>query len=368
MVGPQAVWVDGPPAEPRPYGLFTAAQMVEDTEARWLMGGARYEVDFCGEAYDSAGVCWDFGTASLVVSDTGQATLTANGNPDGNYTIDWGDDDVEHTSETLTGVGHPYEPGDYTLVITGPRSYQATATFTVTDGDALPETDLTVSLAKVASDGIGVEEGTPFAVLHLLQCSPVGYTAEHLRDRARRALQMGEQRAVERVVARLMARDPRADTLAGGDVVGAVDALAHLEKYAGANYPGRAVIHATPDVITLLDRRGVITIRTLAGREVIMTGQGTLVVSGGGYSPMGLPEPDPTHAVGVPGGDAEVMYVTGAMQVRRTAEIQADTALDSTGGTTARNVATYLAERPYTVAWDCITAAVAVSTLDAGPA
>ena len=49
MVGPQAEWVDGPPAEPRPFGLFTAAQVVEDAEARWLMGGARHEVDYCGE-------------------------------------------------------------------------------------------------------------------------------------------------------------------------------------------------------------------------------------------------------------------------------------------------------------------------------
>lgn len=374
MVGPQAVWVDGPPAEPRPYGLFTAAQVVEDAEPRWLMGGARHEVDYCGEAYDSAGACWDFGTLSIAVDTAAEATITAAGYPDGDYQITWGDEGEGEGPETVTvlnGATHTYAaPGDYTVTITGPRSYGATVTITVADGEASEAVAAVVGVAKQSHTGVDVVEGAPFAVLHLLECTPVGFGdgTTSLADRAREALRMGEQRAVERVVARALARDDRAVVLASGSLLGAVDALAALEKYAAANYPGRATIHATPDVVTLWDHRGVVTLRTVNGVEQIVTGQGTKVVSGGGYSPLREPTPDLGDVLPANDANTEWAYVTGAVQVRRTSIIEANSAMNTTGGTAARNQQTYLAERPYVATWDCIVAAVQVSTLDAGPA
>lgn len=378
MAGPQAVWVEGPPAEPRPYGLFTAAQVVEDGEPRWLMGGARHEVDYCGEAYDSAGACWDFGTLSVSVDDAGLLTIDADGYPDGDFQILWGDEDEGDGATTVTsldGATHTYDtaaesPATWTITVTGPRSYGATVTFDTTDGEATEATDATVGISKVPVVGVEVVEGEPFAVLHLLECTPVGFGdgTVSLADRAREALRMGEQRAVERVVARALARDDRAVVLAAGDPLGPVDALAALEKYAAANYPGRATIHATPDLVTLWDSRGVVSLRTVNGVEQIVTGQGTKVVSGGGYSPLREPTPDLDDVLPANDAGVEWAYVTGAVQVRRTAIIEAAAVMNSTGGTAARNQSSYLAERPYVATWDCMVAAAQVTILDVVPA
>lgn len=367
MVGPAPVWVEGPPVEPRPFGLFTVAQVVEDAEARWLLG-ARYEVDYCGEAFDSAGVCFDFGTLSVAVDNAAEATITAAGGPDGAFTIDWGDDTDPETVAGVAGLDgatHTYaDPGDYAVVVTGPRSYMATVLVTVEDGVASDPADAEVGLGKQSRSGVDVVEGEGFAVLHVLECNPVG--RQDMEERARRALQMGEQRAVERVVARALARHADA-VLLSNPSLSAVDGLARLEKHAAANYPGRAIIHATPDVITQLDAKGVVTIRTVGGREVIITGQGTLVVSGGGYSPLRAPEDDVDTPLVDNDAGTEHMYVTGAMQVRRSSVIEVTDGIDTTG-TQARNSRLAMAERPYVVTWECMTAAVEVATTEDGPA
>ena len=190
---------------------------------------------------------------------------------------------------------------------------------------------------------------------------------DDLEERARRGLQMGEQRAVERVVARALARDERAVVLAAGAPLSVVDALAALEKYAGANYPGRATIHATPDVVTLLDAKGAVSIRSVNGTERIVTGQGTVVVSGGGYSPLREPTPDPDDLLPANDAGMEWLYVTGAVQVRRSAAIKVRSVVNTTGGTAVRNQSSNLAERPYVATWDCMVAAVQVAASEAGP-
>jgi hypothetical protein len=190
----------------------------------------------------------------------------------------------------------------------------------------------------------------------------MGQGADALNERARRGLMLGEQRAVERVVARELAR--RADSvLLTNDVQHVVDGLAKLEKYAAANYAGVPTIHVTRDVGTLLADAGVID--RYSGR--LETTQGARVASGGGYSPLAEPSPpDPDTGVFTPleanPTDVEHMYVTGMVQVRRAAVIEAN-ALQTTSNTYRA-----LSERPYTVTWDCVTAAVPVATLKAGPA
>jgi len=358
VAGPMAEWVEGPPVEPRPFGLFTAAQVVDDAEPRWLMGGARYEADYCGEATDSAGVCFDFGTLEADDDGAGEVTLSAAGSPDGEYRILWGDEEPEEGEETVTtldGTTHTYDtPGEYTVQVTGPRSYGATIAITGDAGTVTAE----VGISKETVEGIEVVSGASFAVLHMFQCNPVGQTPEGMRERARRALRMGEQRAVERVVSRALARHPDAVVLGGGTAVSVVDGLAMLERYAGANYPGRAVVHATPDVVTLLDAKGAVRRETSGGVEHIETVQGTRVAAGGGYSPLREPEADTDTPLQNNDADREWLYVTGAVQVRRSAEVTAD-ALD-----TSRNNYQVLAERPYVVTWECITAAVLVATTE----
>jgi hypothetical protein len=365
VVGPAPVWVEGPPVTPRPFGLFTAAQVVDDTDARWLLG-SRYEVDYCGEAVDNAGVCYDFGTLSIAVDDAAEATITADGFPDGSYTIDWGDDTDPDTVDDLDGETHTYaDPGEYAVTVTGPRSYMAVVLITVEDGEASVAADAEVGVGKQARSGVEVVEGEGFAVLHLLECNPVG--RDDLEERARRALQMGEQRAVERVVATMLARHPDAVALASSTELSVVDGLAVLEKYAAANYPGVPVIHATPDVVTIMDAKSVVR------REgtTLQTVQGTLVASGGGYSPLRAPNPpDPDDGTTTPltanAAGTEWLYVTGVVQVRRAAAIEVNGQIDTTGEG-ARNSRLYLAERPYVVTWECITAAVLVSTSEDGP-
>lgn len=366
MAGPMAEWVEGPPVEPRPFGLFTAAQVVDEAEARWLMGGARYEVDYCAEAYDSAGVCFDFGTLTVSVDAAGLATVEAAGYPDGDYQITWGDEGAEEGPETVTtldGTTHTYAaPGDYDVTITGPRSYGATVTVTVVAATASGPFTATIGVTKQVNTGIEVAEGDAFAVLHLFECNPAGQSPEAMQERARRALMLGEQRAVERVVSRALARHPDAVTLNGGTAVSVVDGLAMLEKYAAANYPGRATIHATPDVVTLLDAKGAVSRETSGGVEHIETVQGTRVAAGGGYSPLRAPTADTATPLPANAADREWLYITGTVQVRRIAAIRAD-ALDTT-----RNRYQVLAERPYVVTWDCLTAAVQVASVDGGPA
>lgn len=347
-----SVWIEGPTVEPLPFGLFSVAQMVDDAEARFLMG-ARHEVDYCGEAYDTAGACFDFGTVSIEVDAAGEATVTADGFPDGEYTIVWGDDEDDTVTQDPDGATHTYaDPGDYTVVISGPRSYGATITIEVVDGEASESVDGVAGVSKEPVTGITEVSAEGFSVLHMFECNPVGNGAASLEDRARRGLVLGEQRAVERVVARELSRRAGA-VLLTSVVQSAADGLAKLEKYAAANYPGVPTIHVTRDVGTILTGKGYVD--RYSGR--LETVQGSRVASGGGYSPLRVP--DPSGPIAANAEDVEYMYVTGMVQVRRSAAVDAS-ALQPTSNTLRA-----LAERAYTVTWDCITAAVPVSTVAA---
>jgi hypothetical protein len=361
------VWVDGPAAEPRPFGLFTAAEVVEAADAQWLLHGTEHQVDYCGEAYDSAGICFDFGTVAVTLNSSRLATLHVDGTaPDGTYSIDWGDNDQDHNISTqqMDGLTHQYAAdGAKTITITGPRSYGLTTQITVTNGATTGGAAAAAAgIAKQVTSGIEVVHGDPFVVLHLLECIPVGQ--EDLEARALRALQMGEQRAVERVVSRQMARDPRV-VIVDSDPHPPADALGLLEAFSGSAYPGRPTLHATPDTVTALDAAHVLYRETINGVANIATIQGSKVVSGGGYDLRAPSPPDPDTGdldqLDGNGDGIQWVYVTGAVQVRRATTGEANSVINTTGGVQARNQASYLAERPYVVTWDCLTAAIPVT-------
>lgn len=350
-----SVLIEGPTVEPLPYGLFSVAQVVDDSEARFLFG-TQHEVDYCGEAFDTAGACFDFGTIAVTLNNARQATLDLAGPfPDGDYTIDWGDETVVEDS-TPDGATHTYAAdGPQTITVTGPGSYQAVANITVTNGATTGgQTAVDAGISKEPVTGIDLVDADGFSVLHLFECNPMGNTSESLIERARRGLMLGEQRAVERVVSQQLSRHSDA-VLLTSEVQHVADGLAKLEKYAAANYPGVPTIHMTRDVGTLLTGKGYVD-RSNGRLETV---QGARVASGAGYSPLRVP--DPSGPIAANAEDVEYMYVTGMVQVRRSTVITAD-ALQTTS-----NLFRALAERPYTVTWDCITAAVPVATLQAGP-
>lgn len=349
-------YVEAPPVTPLPFGLLSAAMVVDDQEPHWQMG-LEYETGFCGASYDSEGACVaapDYGTGSVSVADTSIATLTLAGFPAGTYTINWGEGALVEDA-TPNGATHDYTaPGDYAVVITGPNGYVATGTVTVADGVASGPFALLVGKQKIETDGQGLVLGDPFVVYHLLSCRMPGGGVQMGAERARRALMGGEGRAVERVTGEYLAAHPDAVdiTPTPGTALAIVDALALLEKWSAANYGGTAVIHAPRDVALVgyseraIERQGT----------RLETGLGTRVAAGAGYDNLVGPGESPEVA----GTDEAWLYVTGQVVVRRSNAIEVGPVM---GVTPRNNSFLALAERPYVVTTECIVGAVLVSTL-----
>lgn len=357
--------VEAPPVTPLPFGLFSAAVVLDDLDGTNGFG-TYYEPDYCGPAYDSLGVCvtHDFGTLSISVADTGEATITSADAPESAYSVSWGDGSDDETGGPAPDDLGPYTyaaPGDYTVVVTDDSyGYRAVVTVTVTDGEASGPFDATVAFSKVTRDGIDVVAGDPFLLYHLLSCRAPGGGFGQVADRARAALRLGEQRAVERVLAtQLPLMDGAVDlTPTAGTAVHPVDGLAILEGYAGRTYGGVPVVHTTRPVGTVLTTVGAVQ-RVGTGLETV---QGARVSSGGGYEgnlgPAFLAGPSDDGPV-APGAGQAWLYVTGQVVVRRSSTIEVGPIAQQTP---RDNTVLALAERLAQVTTECITAAVLVST------
>lgn len=351
---------DAPPVTPLPFGLFSAALVIPDTEGRFLMGG-QYQPEACGSVYDTEGICGttDFGTASVAVGTTRNATLTVTGAPmNSDYSIDWGDGTVTASSNPDADT-HTYSAdGAKVITITDDRSgYHAEIDVTVTNTATSTGTGI-VTFQKIDTDGIPIVPFHPFALYHLFRCRAVGGGWTGGEDRARRSLELGEQRGAERVMAQLLARDP--DTVDLTPAVGAVspvDGIALLEGWSAANYGGVPVIHIARSVGSVLSALAVVQ-RATGGQQRLETRQGALIASGGGYGPGWAPETDPDVALTAPGAGEAWLYVTGQVVVRRAAS----STVTRVSQPSLTNEFTALAERPYAVGWECGAAAVRVTT------
>lgn len=211
--------------------------------------------------------------------------------------------------------------------------------------------------------GVPVVEGEPFNLYSLFRCNPVGLGAAGLQERAAQSMRLGESRGLELGVAsRLPLTVGAVDLTPAGGAVHAITGLAMLEGWSAENYGGVPVIHVPRQVGTLLTTNGTV----IRGSGRLETVQGVPVASGGGYADLEGPltdvnDPNTTQPAGT---DEAWLYVTGYMVAHRAPTVSATPLTMSRGAglAGASNDAFVLAVRPYAVTWECITAAVLVST------
>ncbi len=184
-----------------------------------------------------------------------------------------------------------------------------------------------------------------FAVYLADQCSGRGVGSDSaLEGRARAAFASVEQAAVEREFAtgsQIPSNPYLGDsnvTVLGGGAVGPEEGLALLEGAIGLT--GRqGVIHAGRDTASVWSDY------KYAG-DHLLTRLGTPVAAGGGY--VGV-VPDGQAALSADQGWA---FATGAVEVRRSAEIEIVPGSLAEALDRATNLVTYIAERNYLVVWD----------------
>lgn len=353
-------YVEAPPVTPLPYGLLSAA-LVQDDLTGHRQFGVAYESEACGTVHLTAAACEadpDFGTITITVDAEGVASISVDGAPARTtYTVRWGDGTPDQdVAWDLDGATHAYAAaGTYPVRVSDDRvGYVAELSAVVTEGEATEPLEVEARFLKViGSDGVPLVYADPFTLYTIFECAPVGVDLE---DRAARAMRSGEQRAVEQAVAERLAVAEDAVDLSDGGTFHPAEALAMLEKYAAENYGGVPVIHSPRNVTSLLSDR----IARYGAR--LETVQGALIASGGGYHSLRGPAlniGDPASTQGAGFGEAW-MYVTGQVVVRRAPTVDATPMTMSR--TPATNVARVLAERPYAVSWECVTAAVKVHT------
>lgn len=156
-----------------------------------------------------------------------------------------------------------------------------------------------------------LKRARPFAVYGSFKCSGPGWTAEDMRTRARKNLELGEWRRIEReFIHSLQNANPvEPDTVnltpATGPVSLAVG-LATIEDWAGEHISCRATLHVPRGVATLLAHNSLIP--TNHTDRAMQTYVRTLIAAGGGYDNVG---PD-----GTPAADGTAwLYITGTVRV-----------------------------------------------------
>lgn len=353
-------YVEAPTGQPWPFGLLSVA-VVDDrpaADSKWQLGTI-YEPNYCGPAFVTDGACRprDIGTVVASVDDSSTVTLAVDGNPAGSYVIDWGDGSDPVTDATPDGETHTYAAdGTYTIVMSGPDAYVATATVHVTDGSASADVDARVAEGYQAVDGVSVVEGIPFTVYHLMECNAVGMEGR-IAERARAGLMLGEGRAVESVLAHQLANDVDAVDLTPtpGTAVTLGAGLDILLKWAGQNYGALPTLHADLGIVTDM---GSLIVAKRENRR-IETLVGVPIAAGAGYVNM--------HGPGdtAPGAGESWIYITGTVLVMRGTEVDVRPQQHTNP---ANNRVQALAARPYVVSTECIIGAVLVHQPNAADA
>lgn len=207
------------------------------------------------------------------------------------------------------------------------------------------------SVAKTFPELPDAPEVVPFAVYGSFSCLLPGFSTADAHDRAVAHLTQGEQRAVEYAVwTGAQGTDPHLADPALTPLTAATSpaaATAALEDWLATNYSGTGVLHMSRGAATWLASDNLL----LRVGDRLETHLGTRIAAGAGYSEANT-APDGTPAA----AGSYWMYATGAVVIRRGPVV--DVGAGAQGFDTSTNVMTALAERYYSVAWECGTAAI----------
>lgn len=375
--------IDEITVDPLPYGLLSVARVHDVNNGHWAGGIEVVDSFACASTQFADDPCDDTPVAAQPATPTGGDLQWPSASTAGDFTIH-----ITRTGGTVKDVTVPFDTnkaglqtlldtalgagvavvgnpktvtGKTTLPITFPNDDKkptitldnnltpggTAPTFTV--ADSTPGTQASFTRAqKTALDGLpNPLDFDPFSIYVMRNCMELGNLAD-AQGKAMKALTLNEGRAVEHAIWDKFLTTPHLQDLSpsGNTKLTPVEALAILEYFAASTYGGRATIHVSRDVGTLLTYAGVIQ---RFGNH-LETVQGSLVASGGGYT-HNVPGTTPGAAV----AGSSYMFVTGPVELWR-GNAFVSPAVRKDGS----NVFVTLAERTYSWAHDCLIAAVKV--------
>jgi hypothetical protein len=251
------------------------------------------------------------------------------------------------------GSGHWQQGIEWEPQLCGPASLYRCPTCVQNASGAAPSKEYT-------DQGVPVEEALSFTVYASFACSPIG-NWDRAEERSRAFLLSGEERAVEAMVSDGVHTGSRSLTNASsvnitptpGTPVTVAQGLALLEQYIGANGKGEGVILGTRRDVILANANGKLL---SAEGDTLYTILGTPVAAVAGIT--GLAGPNNVAA----GTGESWLFALGSRPRILRSEVfmtsSRETSLD-----TAFNNLNVLAERTYSVGWDCFTVGVLVTSI-----
>jgi hypothetical protein len=377
------LYVAPPVVEPYRYGLFGAAQPINDEDVHWQLGIeweplACYAGNFylaglrCstgdlappaglaaaavvgGGTFVGGGAYWVItginaegettrsNEATAVIALNGSANLTWSALPAGTT-------GVKVYRGTVPG-------GENVLVAT----LGAVTSYTDTGSAGSAATPPTTNTAgtdpqKALPAGAATTKAHPFAVYAGMACGTVGYDHEGAyQERARTILELAGQHAAEAALwtgagGNTGPLNAASTPVVSGTATDLTVALGALEDWLADHYSGVGVIHAKRGV-NAFARRDHLTVRDSGNPEALTTGLGTRWVFGGGYDGTG------PNAV-APAAGKTWIYATGQLAIRRGPVT--DFTMAEALNRSINNVGVF-AEQPYVVGFDCAVGAALV--------
>jgi len=337
-------YVSAPPANPRPVGLLSVADVTDNGDEHVFFGGSVHEPEVCGLAHPISGACFDTSiTVSYLVGET-EDTIS--------FVLQDEDENIVYTISVDGEEPLPFTAGQFDMSI--PNTDEPASHDIVIAANGLPifegeltypqaEDSLTYAQQIKQFDGYGVTSGKPFTLYKGVECYLNGGSNA---ERATRALELSEGNGIEQHFwTMVLAAGAEDVTPTPGTAVDMKIGLGLLEERAAATYAALPTMHMGLAVATVAYREGFID---KSGNSVT-TISGAPVVVGSGY--LGKSGPN-----GVVAGDNEAwVYISGPVAVRRGPVVVTE------APNYRQNLTRAIAERQYIATYDCVAYAVLVT-------
>jgi hypothetical protein len=377
------LYVAPPVVEPYRYGLFGAAQPINDEDVHWQLG-IEWEPLACyaGNFYLAGLRC----STGVLAPPSGLAAAAVVGGGTfvggGAYWVITGINAAGETTRSTEATAVIAVNGSANLTwaplpagTTGVKVYRGTvagaenvlvatlgAVTAYTDtgsagSAAVPPANNTATTdpQKALPSGAATTKAHPFAVYAGMECGSVGYDHEGAyQERARTILELAGQHAAESALWTGAGGNTGPMNAAATPIVSAsptslTAAVGALEDWLADHYSGVGVIHAKRGV-NAFARRAHLTVRDPGNPEALTTGLGTRWVFGGGYNGTG-------PAAVAPAANQGWIYATGQLTIRR-GPVTAFTMAEALNRSI--NDVSVFAEQPYVVGFDCAIGAALV--------